>query len=141
MSDDLFNESNRYCSFPEPGTSYTGIVMGYEKRQLNDYDSGEPDVWKDGSPKKTYVVTLQTTMREDDTDDGVRDVFCRSNLHTVWVAAAKNAGSREAVIGARMTVTYVRLNNRAKLYSVTLEQVSEQSPPEPGGQDDDDIPF
>lgn len=50
--------------------------------QTRDFDTDKPEFWDDGSPKMQPVVRIQTDLREDDDDDGVRVIYCKGGKMT-----------------------------------------------------------
>lgn len=49
-----------------------GRILSAEVKQVRDFDSGELQTWEDGNPQKEIVIVVQTSEREDDTDNGER---------------------------------------------------------------------
>ena len=98
------------------GQSIDGKITRIRQIQDKDFVTEQPATWKDGSPKMVVILTLQTTLEEDDEDDGRRDVYLRSNQHTAFREALQEAfrplgrKPRDAdIIGARF---YMKLTER-----------------------------
>lgn len=125
--------------FDTIGDSVQGIVIDMQVRQQTDMETGEPQTWKDGSPKKMLVLTLQTDLQDDETDDGIRTLYLRGGNFTASKGQGasgmtalregiKRASATEIETGARLTMTFTGLGtatNRAysppKLYTIEYE--------------------
>ena len=136
-----FLQSQGAKSFPfnAVGDAVSGIIVNAEMRQQTDLETGEPQTWKDGSPKRMLVVTLQTDIQEDENDDGVRTLYLRGGNYTVHDGkgassltavrdAIKASGAKELEVGAKLTVGYTGNGNKSnnaftapKLYSARYE--------------------
>ena len=108
--------------FDEVGQSYTGTLHQLREQQDTDYATGEPLYWVDrkqsmtrsDEPVMTVILTLQTELNdgEDENgreDNGLRDVYCRSGLHTALQQALRQMPkgvSDEDLIGCKVTVTF-----------------------------------
>lgn len=97
------------AKFENIGASITGTITDPpEVRNRTDPKSGEVDTWKDGSPKKQLVITLQTSLREDADDDGLRKVYVKGKSMTDAVRdAVRKAGAKGLEVGGRLQVSYV----------------------------------
>ena len=79
-----------------------------EVRQQTDLDSGKPKYWDDGRPMMQLVVTLQTDLREDAEDDGLRRIYVKGKSLTEGVReAVRKAGAKGLEVGGRLRVVYV----------------------------------
>ncbi len=158
MSDlnDLYSGGGaRAAKFESPGDVYEGTIVKLEQKQLPTYeDENILETWrKDGSPKLTWLLTLQTSDQDDDDDDGKRMVYCRSNAHYALKEALEEAGkpSMDEVVGAHMRVEFTELGeqknprfNPPKLFEMVF--TAKAAGPVDGDDDqraaeDDDIPF
>lgn len=112
----LGQEGNAF-PFEEIGDSVTGRVMNLEEVQQTDMDTNEPSFWPNGQPKMMYRMTLQTELREQDGDDGVRTIYLRgrrkpnddgtmSSLCAALTAVREATGGREIQAGAKYTHTF-----------------------------------
>ena len=101
-----------------------------------DFDTREPKFWDDGKPKLLTVIKIQTELRVDDDDDGVRTIFAKFKLRDAIRDAVKAAGAKGVLPGGFLSVTYVadepkkpgHRGKAIKLYSATYV------PPDPGNQ-------
>ena len=116
------------------GTTVTGTIA--EKpvvAQQTDIQTGKPLEWDNGDPKLQLIVTLQTSLRTSDDDDGLRRVYvkgstksgCRS-LHDAVATAVKESGAKGLEVGGTLAVTFIGTEpsqtkgfNDRKLYSAT----------------------
>lgn len=112
----LGQEGNAF-PFEEIGDSVTGRVMNLEEVQQTDMDTNEPSYWPNGQPKMMYRMTLQTELREQDGDDGIRTIYLRgrrkpnddgtmSSLCAALTAVREATGGREIQAGAKYTHTF-----------------------------------
>lgn len=110
----LLGGGGKSAKFDTFGDIVTGtITEPPEMRQQTKMGSGEPLTWDDGSPKMQLVVTLQTQLREDADDDGIRKVYVKGSkdpasksLHAAVAAAVVAAGAKGLQVGGTLTVTY-----------------------------------
>jgi hypothetical protein len=98
------------------GQFVDGTITRIRQVQDKDFNTEEPAVWSDGSPKMVVILTLQTTLEDDDEDDGRRDVWLRGNQHTAFRDALQDAfrplkrkPTDSDIIGARF---YLKLTKR-----------------------------
>ena len=122
------------------GDMITGTIVGVERKQQTSMDDGSLLTWDDGSPRMMTVVTLQTELRDDDDDDGVRALWLKGGKnfeaaegkgHSGEVAlaeAAKKAGANSIDEGAKLTFAHTgvakaktRGYQGAKLYTAKYE--------------------
>ncbi len=104
------------AKFPSEGFTVEGTIKSAQMRQQTDYDSGEPKVWKDGSPAMQMVLDLQCeptgktweTVRYIEKalpqDDGMRALYVKGNLQKALSKALRDA-SATFEIGAYIHVT------------------------------------
>jgi hypothetical protein len=101
-----------------------------EVRQQTDIATGEPTFWPDGNPKMQLVVTLQTTLRDDEEDDGKRRLFIKGKSLTEAVReAVKGTGAKGIEMGGILDVGWIgegtasqRGFNPPKLYDAIYER-------------------
>lgn len=101
--------------FDNIGDSVTGKILDLEEVQQTDMETGEPLTWPNGKPKMMFRLTLQTDLREDDADDGVRTIYLRgsrkssskSSLAAALDAVKRATGSTQMQTGATYTHTYI----------------------------------
>lgn len=109
----LLGGGGQSATFDGVGESVTGTVESTEVRQQTDFQSGQPKTWDDGSPVMQLVVSLQTTLRDDADDDGVRKVYVKGSkkpgsqsLHDAVASAVRQSGAKGLEEGGTLTVTY-----------------------------------
>lgn len=123
-NDFLMGGSIPGISFPEIGTHVEGTIVDYRKVQQKGPE-GELRTWDDGSPQFQLVVTLATDLREDEMDDGKRNLYVKSNMLTALREAIKASKFDGDMVGSKLYVRYVsdgekkkRGFNAPKLYEV-----------------------
>lgn len=110
----LLGGGGKSASFPTIGASVTGTIAATPQvRQQTDM-SGNPLHWENGDPRLQLVVALQTELREDPDDDGIRNLYVKGSkdpksqsLHAAVAAAVQKSGAKGLELGGRLTVTYV----------------------------------
>ncbi|HEU4544477.1 MAG TPA: hypothetical protein VFR23_25325 [Jiangellaceae bacterium] len=114
-NDFLLGGGGKSAAFDTIGDSISGTITAEpEVRQQTDIQSGKPQTWDNGDPKYQLVVTLQTTLRTDDEDDGVRNLYIKGSkkpgtrsLHDAVATAVRNAGADGLAKGGVLTVRFV----------------------------------
>lgn len=132
----LLGGGGKSASFPTIGTKVTGTIAATPQvRQQTDM-SGNPLNWENGDPRLQLVVALQTELRDDPDDDGIRNLYVKGSkdpksqsLHAAVAAAVQKAGAKGLELGGTLTVTYVadgvastRGFNPPKKYEATYER-------------------
>lgn len=114
----LGSQGAKAFPFEAIGDQVTGTIIDAKPRQQTNMETGEPEFWRDGSPKMLLVVTLQTTLADDATDDGIRSLWLRggnysakrgsgtSGLTAFRDAIKKATGKAEIEAGATLTFTH-----------------------------------
>lgn len=127
----LLGGGGRSASFEKIGDTVTGTVISTAVTAQTDIQTGKPLVWDDGSVRQQLVVKLQTALREDFEDDGVRGVYVKGakkqgsrSLHDAVASAVRAAGAKGLEPGGTLTVTHdgtqpseIKGFNDRKLYS------------------------
>jgi len=122
------------------GDKVTGEITLIERRQQRSFDGGEGLTWDDGSPRMLTYVEIETDLRNDDDDDGVRALYLKGGKNfepaegkglsgeLALVEAAKKANMSSIEPGAVLTVLHsgvakptTRGYQGAKLYQMKLE--------------------
>ena len=133
IDDFLLGGGGASASFDQIGDSITGTIVSAEVKQQTDITDGKPLTWDDGSPRMQLVVTLQTSDRNDDEDDGQRRIYVKGSkkagsrsLHDAVATAVRSAGAKSLEVGGTLTVTFdgeepakTRGFNPRKLYTAT----------------------
>jgi hypothetical protein len=100
INNDLTAAGAPAVKFPAVGTTFTGVLINGEKRQSRDYETGEPEFWKDGNPKYEYVLL----MEDQNSGENVR-LFARGLLWKAVLGAVKDADG-QLIPGGTLTVKY-----------------------------------
>ena len=110
------NEANEFlmgagvpaAKFETIGAMVTGFITAADVRDQTDFQTGDVLFWKDGSPRKQLVITLETEDRDPDVefDDGARRIYAKGNMLNAIRAVAKPHGGIE--VGGKLRVKYVR---------------------------------
>lgn len=114
------------------GTTVTGTVVEAALQQVRDYMTGEPKHWDDGNPQQQVVVKIQTSMREDAEDDGIRGVYIKTwgAQRDAFHEAVRNAGCTKASEalqpGGEFSITFTgtrpsKAGSDEKVYSYAIK--------------------
>src|SRR5579872_2818934 len=103
--DDLLGAPPPTCTFPEIGTTYTGVILDMGRSVQRDL-KGEVRTFDDGTPRPQAVLTLGTDLRDDDDDDGLRRLFVKGAMTKAFREASKALRPRGPRVGDTVTVTY-----------------------------------
>jgi hypothetical protein len=132
----LLGGGGKSAKFDTIGASITGTIANPpEVKQQTSMETGQPLTWDNGDPRMQLVVTLQTTLREDEDDDGLRKLYVKGSkdpasqsLHAAVAGAVHAAGAKGLDVGGTLTVTYVadgvaktRGYNPPKKYTATYK--------------------
>lgn len=71
------------------GTKFTGTIVDATVQQIKDIRDGKPKTWDDGRPQEQIVVRIQTDLRNDEDDDGIRALYIKT--WGVWKSALLEA--------------------------------------------------
>lgn len=113
----------------EVGDTITGTVSSVNVRQTVDPATREPQTWQDGTPRLQVVIELQTALRDDAEDDGIRTVYVKWWTHqrAAFLAAVADAGIDTLEDGDAFTATFVGIEkatrkgvNDTKLYAYSI---------------------
>ena len=131
--DFLLGGGGASAKFETLGDTITGVIEHLEVNQQTDIKDGSPKTWDNGDPIMQLVVTLQTSLREDEDDDGKRKVYVKGSkkagsrsLHDAVATAVRASGAKGLEVGGTLTVTHdgvepskTRGFNDRKLYSAS----------------------
>jgi hypothetical protein len=84
--------------FEEIGDKVTGTILLVERRQQRSFDGGKPLEWDDGSPRMLTYVELQTDLRDDENDDGIRALYCKGG--NFEIAEGRGEAAEKALVNA-----------------------------------------
>jgi len=112
--DDVFstNAPGYFSKNSQPGDTLSGTVVDAVVRQTRDFRTGEAERWDDGNPKQQVVVKVQTDLRDDADDDGVRALYIKTwgTQREALTTAIREAGAKTAsealAPGSTITATF-----------------------------------
>lgn len=108
----LMGGGGRSAKFEAPGDTITGTICAEpEVKQQTDIKTGAPKFWDNGDPQMQLVVRLQTGLREDSDDDGIRAIYVKGGfkaptMQKAVADAVRAGGAKGLAIGGTLTVTY-----------------------------------
>lgn len=134
-TDFLLGGGGASARFDEIGSTITGTITNQEVRQQTDIATGDPLTWPNGDPRMQLIITLATDQRDDEDDDGARNLYVKGSkkpgsksLHDAVAQAVRASGAKGLEDGGTLTVTYVgdepsqtRGFNPRKLYTATYK--------------------
>jgi hypothetical protein len=83
--------------FASIGDSVEGTVVDAEVRQQTSME-GELLTWADGKPRMQVVITLQTELRDDESDDGLRTIYAKGGKFDI--GRGEGTSMRDAIAEA-----------------------------------------
>lgn len=125
--------------FDKVGDTVTGSITAVVEQQQTDMDTSQLAFWDNGDKKLMWKVSIQTELRADPGDTGVRSVFLRgaqkagtgSSLAAVMDAVKAAGGTNELQTGGILSMTYTgdgpqekRGFNKPKKYSAIYTPAS-----------------
>lgn len=142
INDFLLGGGSASARFDTVGDTITGTITNQEVRQQTDIATGDPLVWANGDPRMQLLVTLQTALRDDGDDDGLRTLYVKGSkktgsrsLHDAVASAVRAASAKGLEDGGTLTVKYVgdepsqtRGFNPRKLYEATYQAPAQEAP-------------
>jgi hypothetical protein len=113
----LFGGGGKAAKFEAVGDTVEGVITDAQVSQQTDMETNQPLTWPDGSPRMQLVITLQTTERIDDNDDGLRRVYAKGGRYEVASGAGtsmkdaiadavRKSGTQSLVEGGTLKVGY-----------------------------------
>ena len=135
----LLQQGSKSYSFERMGDRISGTIVSMEKRNATDPQTGAVQTFQSGQAKELIVMTLQTDMHEDESDDGVRSIWMKGGNFTATegrgtsgmralLDALTAAGKRGYEMGGKLTVVHTGLSapkqrgfNPAKLFMAKYE--------------------
>ena len=111
------------------GTSFTGVTTAPPiASQQTNFDTRKPEYWDDGRPKMQLILELQTDLREDEDDDGIRRLYVKGQMLSAFRDEMKRLKIDKFGVGSRITVTLTGMKPPAsgrgfpsKVYAVQIE--------------------
>lgn len=112
----LFASGSKSFQFNDINDIVRGTIESAEVKQQTSIE-GELLTWQDGTPRKQLVITLQTNLKDDDDDDGLRTIYAKGGRYDVQsgsgksmrdaiVEAVKAAGGKEIKVGDELAVCF-----------------------------------
>lgn len=145
-ADDFLMGGAPSASFLDIGDKCVGTILSYEKVQQRDFDTGQPAVWDDGSPRWQVVFTVQTEENDPELehDDGRRRVYAKGQMLSAIRDAVKAAGVRGDLVGGKLGVVYAGNGEAKRRGAAPPKQFTAKFEPRPQTDDLDefsDAPF
>jgi hypothetical protein len=100
------------------GDTIKGTIRLVERRPQREFGTGKDLLWDDGRPRLLTYVELETDLRDDDDDDGVRALYAKggknfeaaqgsgTSMEVAIAEAVRAAGEKSIEEGATLTVAY-----------------------------------
>lgn len=142
VNDFLMGGGGKSAEFKAHGDQVWGEIVTSEVRQQIDFATKKPKFYDDGNAMMQLVVTLQTTERDDDEDDGVRKVYARGRMLNSIRDAVRKAGATGIANRGKLLVRYT--GDVPTNLSPAKEYFTKYEPPTttvPSAQEPDDTPF
>jgi hypothetical protein len=124
-ADELLGSAVPAFSFAEKGAKLDGIVVGSKVAPQLDMQ-GATRTFDNGDIRKQLILTVQTSLAEDDDDDGQRRLFVKGSMVKQFRAAMARAGVRGPRPGGEISVAYTSDGkatqkglNPPKVYTIT----------------------
>lgn len=127
---DLLGESLSNRAFfnkeSQVGDTVTGTILDSEVRQSRDFDDNKLEFWDDGSPRLQLVINIQTDIRDDEDDEGIRSIYVKWHgaSRKALLTAVKDGGVQDLVPGDTFTASYIgdgdqpdKKKSKPKLYA------------------------
>jgi hypothetical protein len=108
----LLGGGGKSARFENPGDTIKGVIAAPpELRQQTDIATGVPKTWDNGDPVYQLVVQLQTDLREDADDDGLRNLyvsggFKRASLQKAVADAVRASKAKGLEVGGTLAVRF-----------------------------------
>lgn len=138
---DFLFAGGKSFSFDNVDDAVEGEVLNCELRQQTDVDTGTPLTFNDGTPRMQLVVTLQTKLRDNDDDDGIRTIYAKGGRYDVdsgsgtsmrdaIADAVRTSGAKTLEEGGTLVVAFTGLGKkRNKGYSAPKLYTAGYRPP------------
>ena len=131
----LMGGGGKSAKFEQPNDEVVGtLIDAGEMRQQTDIKDGKPLFWDDGSPKMQLVLQLQTELREDPEDDGVRNLYVKGGfknptLQKAVADAVRAAGAKGLQAGGTLRVRFTGTGQASQGMSPPKFYVAKYDPP------------
>lgn len=106
-NDLLMGGGVKSAAFTTPGTMVGGPILREPRvTQQTDFDTGKPKFYDDGNPMMQIVVQVQTDLRDDTEDDGVRAFYIKGQMRQAVADAVRAAKAKGLEVGGDLRVKY-----------------------------------
>lgn len=127
VSNFLFAGGAKAFQFNNFGDTVSGEVTNCEVRQQTSIE-GELLSWPDGKPRMQLVITLQTKLKDNDDDDGLRTIYAKggrfdvaegegSSMRDAIADAVRLLGAKSIDVGDELAVSFTGLGVAKRGYS------------------------
>src|SRR5262245_4773219 len=130
--DEFMGGGGKNFPFETIGDQVTGTIISVNKRQQTDLTTGEPKTWPNGEPRFMFNIQLQTNLRDDEFDDGVRSINVKWNSQKAVQDAVRRAGASKLDIGGTLTLKYSANGPRGNFPQPPKLYVANYIPPDDG---------
>jgi hypothetical protein len=150
---DQFLSGGKSFKFEELNDVIEGVIESLEVKAQTNMETGEALTWPDGKPRQQLVVTLQSDLREDDDDDGVRTIYAKGGnyqpatgsgkaMRDAIVDALKQSKAGKLEVGGKLKVGYTGIGKKTKAaYSAPKLYTAKYSKPEKPAITEDALDF
>lgn len=125
-----------FNKWKRPGDFVEGTICADPTvSQQTDQQTREPLTWPDGRPRMQLLLDVQTDLRSDEDDTGVRRIYVKGKSLTEQARAAlKKADRKRFDVGGKLRVTFVRSEkvkssdiNESNIWAVEYEPPSHEA--------------
>ena len=100
------------------GETIKGVIRLVERRPQREFGTGKDLLWDDGRPRLLTYIELETDIKDDDDDDGVRALYAKggknfepaqgtgTSMEVAIAEAVRAAGEKSIDEGATLAVQY-----------------------------------
>lgn len=129
----------RGAKFERIGQIYSGTIVKAPKKVVQtDMATKAPKVSKfNGQPLYQVLVQIQTELREDAEDDGIRTLFVKNKMTTAVGNAMREAGAIRLEVGGHLQIGYSRdIPSDTPGFRPSKDYVAKYTPPAAKAADD-----
>lgn len=112
---DEFMGGGNFKGFPfdKEGDAILGTILEPpEKLQQTDINTKELKFWDDGKPKWYFRIKLQTTLREDEDDNGIRSLSLSWKRLEAVREAVRAAGEKNLKVGGQLWLRFDKFEDK-----------------------------
>jgi hypothetical protein len=132
--DDFMGGGGKNFPFDNIGDMVTGTIISVAKRQQTDLTTGEPKTWPNGEPRYMFNIQLQTSIRDDEFDDGVRSINVKWQSQKAVQEAVRRAGAQKLEPGGQLSLKYTGNGPRGNFPQPPKLWGANYVPPSPGDE-------